>query len=184
LIADLLDAPKKACIYTKIDLRHAFHLVRVAEGNEWKITFRTRHGSFEWMVMPFGLTNGPAVFQRFMNKIFADLLDVCVVVYLDNILIYSNNPSSHQDHVKEVLQRLHQHNLFAREDKCEFYRTSVEFLGYNLSPKGLTMSDKYTKAIQDWPEPWKVRDIQSFPSLASPISIDASFTTIPRSLFR
>jgi hypothetical protein len=73
------------------------------------------------MVMPFGLTNGPAVFQRFMNKIFADLLDICVAVYLDNILIYSNDPSSHQDHVKEVLRRLRQHHLFAHEDKCEFH---------------------------------------------------------------
>jgi Reverse transcriptase (RNA-dependent DNA polymerase) len=80
LIADLLDAPKKARIYTKIDLRHAFHLVPVAEGDEWKAAFRTRYGSFEWMVMPFGLTNGPAIFQCFMNEIFADLLDVCVVV--------------------------------------------------------------------------------------------------------
>jgi Reverse transcriptase (RNA-dependent DNA polymerase) len=123
LIADLLDAPKKARIYTKIDLRHAFHLVRVAEGDEWKTAFRTRYGSFEWMVMPFGLTNGPAVFQCFMNEIFADLLDVCVVVYLDDILIYSNDPSSHQDHIKEVLRRLRQHNLFAQEDKCEFRRT-------------------------------------------------------------
>jgi Reverse transcriptase (RNA-dependent DNA polymerase) len=106
----------------------------VAEGDEWKTAFRTRYGSFEWMVMPFGLTNGPAVFQCFMNEIFADLIDVCVIVYLDDILIYSNDPSSHQDHITEVLRRLHQHNLFAREDKCEFHRTSVEFLGYNLSP--------------------------------------------------
>jgi Reverse transcriptase (RNA-dependent DNA polymerase) len=167
LIADLLDAPKKARIYTKIDLCHAFHLVRVAEGNEWKTAFRTRYRSFEWMVMPFGLTNGPAVFQCFMNEIFADLLDVCVVVYLDNILIYSNDPSSHQDRVKEVLRRLRQHNVFAREDKCEFHRTSVEFLRYNLSPEGLTMSDEKVKAIQDWPEPRKVRDIQSFLGFAN-----------------
>jgi Reverse transcriptase (RNA-dependent DNA polymerase) len=104
LIADLLDSPKKAHIYSKIDIRHAFHLVQVAEGDEWKAAFRTHYGSFESMVMPFGLTNGPAVFQCFMNKIFADLIDICMVVYLDNILIYSNNPSSHQDHIKEVLR--------------------------------------------------------------------------------
>jgi Reverse transcriptase (RNA-dependent DNA polymerase) len=77
--------------------------------------------SFEWMVMPFGLPNGPAIFQHFMNKIFADLLDICMVVYLDDILIYSNDPSLHQDHVKEVLRRLRQHNLFSHEDKCEFH---------------------------------------------------------------
>jgi Reverse transcriptase (RNA-dependent DNA polymerase) len=102
-----------------------------------------------------------------MNEIFADLLDICVVVYLDDILIYSNDPSSHQDHVKEVLRHLHQHNLFVREDKCEFHRGSVEFLRYNLSPEGLTMSDEKVKAIQDWPKPRKVRDIQSFLGFAN-----------------
>jgi Reverse transcriptase (RNA-dependent DNA polymerase) len=97
LSADLLDAPKKARIYNKIDLRHAFHLFWVAEGDKWKTAFRTRYGSFEWMVMPFGLMNGPASFQRFMNETFADLLDICMVVYLDDILIYSNDPSLYHD---------------------------------------------------------------------------------------
>ena len=91
LISDLLDSPRKAYIYTKIDLRHTYHLVCIAEGDEWKTTFQTRYGAFEWLVMPFGLTNAPAVFQRFMNNVFSDLLDVCVVVYLDDILIYSDD---------------------------------------------------------------------------------------------
>ena len=103
LISDLLDSPSKAKIYTKIDLCHAYHLVRIAEGDEWKTAFRTRYGSFEWNVMPFGLTNAPAAFQRFVNSILADLLDVCVVVYLDDILIYSQDVESHQKHVREVL---------------------------------------------------------------------------------
>jgi len=106
LISDLLDSPRKARIYTKIDLRHAYHLVRIAEGDEWKTAFRTRYGAFEWSVMPFGLTNAPAAFQRFMNDVFSDLLDVCVVVYLDDILIYSDDITQHQSHVKEVLKRL------------------------------------------------------------------------------
>ena len=80
ILSDLLNAPRKASIYTKIDLRHAFHLIRISEGDEWKTAFCTRYGSFEWLVMPFGLTNGPAAFQRFMNTIFADMLDVCVIV--------------------------------------------------------------------------------------------------------
>ena len=95
LLSDLLDTLKKARVYTKIDLRHAYHLVRIADGEEWKTTFRTRYGSFEWLVVPFGLTNTPATFQRFMNDIFHDLLDVCVVVYLDDILIYSEDMSQH-----------------------------------------------------------------------------------------
>jgi len=106
LISDLLDSPRKARIYTKIDLRHAYHLVHIAEGDEWKTAFCTRYGAFEWSVMPFGLTNAPAAFQRFMNDMFFDLLDVCVVVYLDDILIYSDDITQHQSHIKEVLKRL------------------------------------------------------------------------------
>jgi hypothetical protein len=106
LISDLLDAPWKARTYTKIDLRHAYHLVRITEGEEWKTAFHTRYGSFEWLVMPFGLSNAPVAFHRFMNNIFGDLLDVCVIVYLDDILIYSDDMSQHKKHVKEVLHRL------------------------------------------------------------------------------
>ena len=106
LISDLLHSPGKACVYTKIDLCHAYHLVRVAEGNEWKTTFQTRYGSFEWLVMSFRLTNTSATFQRFMNNIFQDLLDICVIIYLDDILIFSDDPDSHWKHVKEVLRRL------------------------------------------------------------------------------
>ena len=95
LISDLLDSPHKAQVYSKIDLRHAYHLVRIADGDEWKTAFRTRYESFEWSVMPFGLTNAPMAFQRFMNDIFSDLLDICVVIYLDDILIYLNNMSKH-----------------------------------------------------------------------------------------
>jgi len=89
-------------IYTKIDLRHAYHLVRIATGDEWKTTFRTCYGSFEWLVMPEGLTNAPAGFQRFMNDIFADMIDISVVIYLDDILIYSDNPEQHSAHVWDV----------------------------------------------------------------------------------
>ena len=105
LISDLLDVPKKARVYSKIDLRHAYHLVRIADGDEWKTAFRTRYGSFEWLVMPFGLSNAPAAFQCFMNDIFADLLDVCIVIYLDNILIYLEDLASHKYHVCKVLVR-------------------------------------------------------------------------------
>ena len=87
----------------KIDLKHAYHLIRIREGDEWKTAFCSRYGSFEWCVMPFGLTNAPAVFQRFMNDIFSDMLDVCVLVYLDDILIYSDNMEQHHEHVHEVL---------------------------------------------------------------------------------
>jgi hypothetical protein len=99
LISDLLDAPGKARIYTKIDLRHAYHLVWITPGDEWKTAFHTHYGSFEWLVMLFGLTNAPAAFQRFVNDIFADMLDVHVIVYLDDILIYSDTPEEHEEHI-------------------------------------------------------------------------------------
>jgi len=106
LISNLLDSPRKARIYTKIDLQHAYHLVHIAKGDKWKTAFRTRYGAFEWSVTPFRLTNTPAAFQHFMNDMFPDLLGVCVVVYLDDILIYSDDIMQHQSHIKEVLKRL------------------------------------------------------------------------------
>jgi len=167
LISDLLDAPRKARIYTKIDLRHAYHLIRISAGDEWKTAFRTRYGSFEWLVMPEGLTNAPAAFQRFMNDIFSDMTDISVIVYLDDILVYSDNLSEHQQHVTEVFRRLRANNLFARADKCEFHVTSCKYLGYMLSPEGLTMAPYKVQVIQDWPELRKVRDIQSFLGFAN-----------------
>ena len=154
LISDPLDL--------KINLCHAYHLVHIANGNEWKTTFRICYGLFESSVMSFGLTNAPAAFQWFINNIFSNLLDVCVVIYLDDILIYSNNMSEHHRHVKEVLKHLHKTGLYAKAEKCEFYSKSVEYLGYILSPSGLTMSDDKVKIIQDWLESKKIKDIQSF----------------------
>lgn len=162
LISDLLDTPWKARLYTKINLCHTYHLVRVADGKEWKTMFRTRYGSFEWLVMPFGLSNAPVVFQRFMNDIFSDLLDVCVIIYLDKILIYSDDMSQHKKHIKEVLWRLRQHGLYANAEKCEFHKDTMEYLGFILSPNGLLMSKEKVQTIIDWLEPHKVKDVQSF----------------------
>jgi hypothetical protein len=167
LISDLLDSLGKAQIYTKIDLQHTYHLVRVCEGDEWKTTFRTKYGSFEWMVMPFGLSNAPGAFQRFMNDIFADMLDVCVIVYIDDILIYSSDKATHRKQVKEVLRWLRKHGLYAKPDKCEFDHDTVEYLGYVLSPAGLRMASDKVQTIQEWPEPQKVKDIQSFLDFAN-----------------
>jgi len=162
LISDLLDSLRKARVYSKIDLCHAYHLVHIADSDEWKTAFRTHYGSFEWSIMPFGLTNAPTAFQRFMNDIFSDLLNVCVVIYLDNILIYSNNMSKHHRHVKEVLKHLCKAGLYAKAKKYKFHSKLVEYLGYILSSSGLTMSDDKVKIIQDWPVPKKVKNIQSF----------------------
>jgi len=159
LISDLLDSPSHAKIYSKINLQHAYHLVQIALGNEWKTAFCMRYGSYKWLVMPFSLTNAPAAFQCFVNTIFADMLDVCIVMYLNDILIYSEDMESHQQHIWEVLHQLRLHGLFAKPEKCEFHLDSVEYLGYRLSPDGLTMSPDKIQTISDWPEPRKVKDI-------------------------
>ena len=167
LIPDLLDRLCSAHVFTKIDLRGAYNLVCIAEGNEWKTAFHTRYGSYEFQVMHYGLTNAPASFQRFMNDCFKDLLDVCVVVYLDDILIYSENPDDHTDHVREVLRRLRANSLFAKLEKCEFGVDTTNFLGFIISPDGLKMDDAKVQVIRDWPTPRKVKDVQSFLGFAN-----------------
>ena len=157
LISNLLDSSCK--VYTKINLCHAYHLVHIADSDEWKTTFRTCYGLFKWYVISFSLTNTSPAFQQFMNDLFSNLLDVCVMIYLDDILIYSNNMSEHHWHVKEVLKRLRKAGLYAKAEKCEFHSESVEYLEYILSPSGLTMSNNKVKIIQDWLEPKKVKDI-------------------------
>lgn len=109
----------------------------IAEGNEWKTAFCTHFGSYEFLVMHYSLTNAPASFQHFMNNIFKDLLDICVVVYLDDILIYSKNPADHVKHIQEVLHQLHQNDLFAKLEKCKFNIDTTNFLGYIVSHQGL-----------------------------------------------
>jgi len=162
LISDLLDLPSCAKIYSKIDLQHMYHVIQIAPGDEWKTTFHTCYRSYKWLVMPFGLTNAPAAFQCFVNTIFADMLDVCIIVYPDDILTYSKDMESHQQHIWEVLCCLQLHGLFAKPEKCEFHLDLVEYLGYRLSPDGLTMSPDKIQTISDWPEPRKVKVIQFF----------------------
>ena len=117
--------------------------------------------------MHYGLTNTPVTFQQFMNEIFKDLLDVCVVVYLDDILIYSEDPSEHKKHIHEVFQHLQKNNLYAKLDKCEFDIDTTNFLGYIISPDGIRMDKAKIKVIQDWLVPRKVKDMQSFLGFAN-----------------
>ena len=166
-ISDLLDALSHTKIYTKLNLWHVYHLVRIAKGNKWKTSFCTCYGSYKWLVMPFSLINTPVAFQQFVNTIFANILDVCIIVYLDNILIYSKDKASHKEHVQEALSQLCKHGLYVKPEKCEFHTNATEYLGYQLSPSGLTMSTGKVQTIQDWPKPCKVKDIQSFLEFAN-----------------
>jgi hypothetical protein len=162
LSGDLMDRLGEAKIFSKIDLRVGYNNVRIAEGHEWKTAFRTRYGSYEYLVMPFGLTNAPSAFQHFMNDIFHDLLDVCVVVYLDDILIYSADEEIHKVHVRQVLERLRRHELHARPEKSFFHTDTIEYLGVMVSPQGISMDPAKVETITRWPEPQNVKEVQSF----------------------
>src|SRR5258708_14247690 len=154
-------------IYSKIELKDAYHVVRSAEGDETKTTFRMHYGSYEWRVMPFGLTNAPVVFQRFINEVLGNLLDVCAVGYIDNILIYSDSIDQHWDHIREVLRRLQEAGLYANPKKCNFHMDTVEYLGFILTPTGLHMDLVKVAVIQNWLEPWNVCEVQSFLGFAN-----------------
>ena len=167
LINEMLTRFNHAKVFSKIDLRGAYNLVRIKPGDEWKTAFRTRYGLFEYLVMPFGLTNAPSVFQHLMNDIFRDLLDVYCVIYIDDILIYSETLEDHKVHVRTILQRLKDNNLYSKIEKCIFHASSVEFLGYVVSSNGISMEPSRVKAIRDWPTPRSIKDIQKFLGFAN-----------------
>jgi hypothetical protein len=153
---------RQAKYFTKIDLRGAYNLLRIAEGEEWKTAFRTRYGLFEYLVMPFGLTNAPASFQHLMNHNFRTMLDHYVICYLDDILIYSDTLEEHYQHVTSVLETLRKAGLFAKAEKCEFHQHSVEFLGFIVGRDGITMDVKKVQSILDWPTPTNLFEVRSF----------------------
>lgn len=159
LQGDLLEKLQEAKIFTKLDLQWGYNNVQIKEGDEWKTAFRTKEGLYEYVVMPFGLKNAPAVFQRFMNDIFRDLIDVNVVVYLDDILIYSRNKEDHTKHVQEVLKRLREHNLFCQPSKCVFYTTAVTYIRIVITPEGISMEKEKIDAINSWTEPKTIKHI-------------------------
>lgn len=162
LMHEILDRLSSSTVYTKLDLKDAYHRLRIREGDEWKTAFRTKYGHFEYLVMPFGLCNAPASFQRYINEALKGLVDTICIVYLDDILIYSKDLSSHRVHVKEILTRLREWSLFANPQKCVFETQEVEFLGFICSPYGVFMDTKRVEAIKDWEEPNSVKKIQVF----------------------
>jgi Reverse transcriptase (RNA-dependent DNA polymerase)/RNase H-like domain found in reverse transcriptase/Retroviral aspartyl protease len=162
LISELLDRLGSARVFTKIDLRGAYNLVRIKPGDEWKTAFRTRFGHFEYLVMPFGLTNAPAVFQDLMNAIFRDVLDIFVIIYLDDILVFSPDQEAHDKHVLFVLERLRKNNLYGKLSKSEFDKHSIEFLGFVVTTSGVEMSQEKISAVKNWKQPTSRVQVQSF----------------------
>uniref|UniRef100_A0A8C7Y809 ribonuclease H n=1 Tax=Oryzias sinensis TaxID=183150 RepID=A0A8C7Y809_9TELE len=167
LISTVFDSVQEARIFTKLDLRNAYHLIRMKEGDEWKTAFHTPLGHYEYLVMPFGLTNAPAVFQRLVNDVLRDFLNRFVFVYLDDILIYSENLTQHEQHVRQVLTRLLENQLFVKLEKCEFHVDHVQFLGYIIEPGHIRPDPAKIEAVANWEPPSSRKKLQQFLSFAN-----------------
>lgn len=166
-IDELMDQLQGAQVFTKIDLRSGYHQIRIAEEDIHKTAFRTRYGLFEFLVLPFGLTNAPATFMTLMNEIFKDCLDLFVVIYLDDILVYSHTEEQHLKDLEQVLARLQEHKLYAKLSKCEFFKNEVDFLGHVVGQDGIKVDPAKVQTIRDWPDLRSVKDVQSFLGLVN-----------------
>ncbi|XP_037833528.1 uncharacterized protein LOC112450623 isoform X3 [Kryptolebias marmoratus] len=167
LMSSAFDIIQESTIFTKLDLRNAYHLIRIREGDEWKTAFNTPTGHYEYLVMPFGLTNAPAVFQSMVNDLLRDMIGQFIFVYLDDILIFSKDLDSHRAHVRQVLLRLLQNNLFVKAEKCDFHQSSTSFLGFNISPGKVSMDQSKVAAVINWPVPLDRRSLQRFLGFAN-----------------
>ncbi|GJT35279.1 putative reverse transcriptase domain-containing protein [Tanacetum coccineum] len=166
LIDDLFDQLQGSSVYSKIDLRSGYHQLRVQEKDIPKTAFRTRYGHYEFQVMPFGLTNAPAVFMDLMNWVCKPYLDKFVIVFIDDILIYSKNKQEHEEHLKLILELLKKEELYAKFFKCEFWIPKVPFLGYVIDSQGIHVDPAKIESIKDWASPKSPTEIHQFLGLA------------------
>src|SRR5512142_650567 len=165
-IDDLFDQLKGATVFSKIDLRSGYHQLRIREEDIPKTAFTTRYGLFECTVMSFGLTNAPAFFMNLMNKVFMEYLDKFVVVFIDDILIYSKTKEEHEEHFRLALEKLREHQLYAKFSKCEFWLSEVKFLGHVISSGGVAVDPSNVESVLSWKQPKTVSEIHSFLGLA------------------
>lgn len=166
-IEELLDRLHGAQWFSKLDLASGYHQIRVAAEDIPKTAFRTRYGLYEFMVMPFGLTNAPATFQRLMNDIFRPFLDDFVIVYLDDILVYSRTKEEHAEHLRAVLTKLREHKLYAKLSKCTFFTQALDYLGHRITSDGIRVDDSKVKAVVSWPQPTNITELRGFLGLAN-----------------
>eukprot|EP00253_Pinus_taeda_P028570 PITA_28570 len=161
-IDDLLDQLKEVVYFSKLDLHNGYHQVRVAEKDAWKTAFKTKQGLYEWMVMPFGLTNAPATFMRVMNDVLRPFIDDFLIVYLDGILVFSKTWEEHLKHVKQTLDVLKRENIYVKLSKCEFGKTSLNYLGHIVGGSELKIDPSKVEVIVNWPKPKSATEVRSF----------------------
>lgn len=164
---ELLNSLKHAKVFSKFDLRAGFNLICIAKGHEYLTAMRTRFGVFEWLVMPMGLKNAPSQFQKIMNSIFKDVIGDWLIVYIDDILIYSHNFEEHKAHTIEVLKRLRENKLFCKPEKCDFDTKEVEYLGHIVGNGQLRMDPEKVKAMTEWPRPQNKKQVQQLLGFAN-----------------
>jgi len=162
----LFDQLAGAKVFSKIDLRSGYHQIKIKPEDIPKTAFTTRYGLYEYLVMSFGLTNAPAHFMYLMNSVFMPELDTFVVVFIDDILVYSKSKEEHAEHLRIVLTRLREHQLYAKFSKCEFWLKEVQFLGHVLSAEGVAVDPSKVKDVLDWKPPTTVYEVRSFLGLA------------------
>ncbi|WVZ50239.1 hypothetical protein U9M48_001513 [Paspalum notatum var. saurae] len=163
---DLFDQLKGACVFSKIDLRSGVSSTKNQTFDIPKTAFISRYGLYEYTVMSFGLTNAPAFFMYMMNSVFMEYLDKFVVIFIDDILIYSKTEEEHEEHLRLVLQKLREHKLYAKFSKCDFWIEEVKFLGHVISNGGIAVDQSKVSEVQNWKIPEDVKDIRSFLGLA------------------
>lgn len=166
-IDDLFDQVKGMVVFSKIDLRSRYHQIRIKDEDIYKTAFRTHYGHYKFVVLPFGLTNTPTTFMIMMNGVFHPYLDKFILIFIDDILVYSRSIEEHREHLRIVLQTLRENQLFAKFNKCDFFKDPIQYLGHVISFDGIAVDLEKIKTIMNWPVPTNVVDIRSFMGLLS-----------------